>query len=83
MLSAETSGRHDLLSLNNSLFQYTELFLLKHVLLIESSRMTYIIVLVFVAVVVADHRLGLPSALPLLAFVMAARLFTQLDLNPH
>lgn len=50
---------------------------------IRPSRMTYIIILVVVAVVVADHRLGLPSALPLLAFVMATCLFAQLDLNPH
>lgn len=45
--------------------------------------MTYIVILVVIAVVVADHRLGLPSALPLLAFVMAACLLTQLDLDPH
>lgn len=44
---------------------------------------TYIIILVLVAVVVADHRLGLPSALPLLAFVVAACLPAQLDLYPH
>lgn len=44
---------------------------------------TYIVILVFVAVVVADHRLGLSSALSLLAFVMATCLLTELDLNTH
>lgn len=50
---------------------------------LQSSGTTYIVILVFLAVVVTDHRLGFPSALPLLAFVMAACLLTQLDLNPH
>ena len=54
----------------------------------ESSQMqwgetTYIVIRVFVAVVIADHRLGLPSALLLLAFVVAARLLLPLDLDPH
>lgn len=44
---------------------------------------TYIVILVFVAVIIADHWLGLPSALPLLAFVLTARLLTQLDLNSY
>lgn len=44
---------------------------------------TYIVILVFIAVIIADHWLGLPSALPLLAFVLAARLLTELDLNSH
>lgn len=50
---------------------------------IQWSGRTYIVILVFVAVIIADHWLGLPSALPLLAFVLAARLLTQLDLNSH
>lgn len=50
---------------------------------IQSCGTTYIVILVFVAVIVADHWLGLCPALPLLAFVMAASLLTQLDLNPH
>lgn len=45
--------------------------------------MTYVIVQILVAVVVADHGLGFHSALPLLAFVVAACFFAQLDLNPH
>lgn len=44
---------------------------------------TYIVILVFVAVIIADHWLGLPSALPLLAFVLTTRLLTQLDLNSY
>lgn len=50
---------------------------------VADCAVTYIIILVLVAVVVADHRLGLPSALPLLAFVVAACLPAQLDLYPH
>lgn len=50
---------------------------------VQWCRMTYIVVLVFFTVVVTDHRLGLPSALPLLAFVVASCLLAQLDLNPH
>lgn len=49
----------------------------------QLSGTTYIVILVFVAVIIADHWLGLPSALPLLAFVLTARLLTQLDLNSH
>lgn len=44
---------------------------------------TYVVVLLFLAVVVAHHRLGLPSTLPLLALVVASRLLAQLDLHPH
>ena len=41
---------------------------------------TYIVVLLVVAVVVADHGLGLAAARPLLA---AAVVLPQLDLNAH
>lgn len=49
----------------------------------QSSKMTYIVVLILIAVVVTDHRFCFPSALPLLPFVSAASLLTQLDLDPH
>ena len=40
---------------------------------------TYIVVLLLVAVIVADHRLGLPAARPLLPVLVLG----QLDLNAH
>lgn len=64
----------------NSCFKRCFLYVYKRV---HWSGRTYIVILVFVAVIIADHWLGLPSALPLLAFILAARLLTQLDLNSH